>query len=402
MKLKKIIHCFLIFISGVSIGIFLWSKYGSEHRPPIFYSSDVEIGKTAVKDFDPALIRQVVSQEIMNSRQTVITEAVKKVSPAVVGINVIQIKEYRSPLFDDPFFRYFFPERREQIVKGLGSGFIISPDGYIVTNEHVVHQATQIVVTLPNGKKYDAESVASDYISDIALLKINTTEALPFVILGDSDDLIIGEWAIAIGNPFGLFDMGQPSVSQGIISATDRDFGKQDDRRVYKDMIQTDSAINSGNSGGPLVNSLGEVIGINTFIFSGSNRAGTSIGVGFAIPINHAKKIIYELREYGGVNRKFKTGLEVENLTDNLARYLGLNNINGVIISSIEAKSPAERAELKVGDVILEINDFAIQNTRDIWNVIENMDAKGGDVLTLKIYRKNRYLRTSLRLEELK
>lgn len=405
MKLKKILSYFIIFISGVSIGIFLWSKFRPEQSLPIFHSSNTDTGNAATKLLDPALIRQVASQELMNSRRTVITEAASKVGPAVVGINVIQIKEYRSPLFDDPFFRYFFPERDEQgkqVVKGLGSGFIISSDGYIVTNEHVVHQAAQIVVTLPSGKKYEAESFASDYISDIALLKINANEALPFVILGNSDDLIIGEWAIAIGNPFGLFDMGQPSVSQGIISATDRDFGKQDDRRVYKDMIQTDSAINSGNSGGPLVNSLGEVIGINTFIFSGSDHAGTSIGLGFAIPINQAKKIIQELREHGGVNRKFKTGLEVENLTYSLARYLGLKNIEGVIISNIESSSPAERADLKVGDVILDINGVTIQNTRDIWNVIENLDARGGDILTLKIYRKNRYLRASLRLEELK
>ncbi|MCU0643149.1 MAG: trypsin-like peptidase domain-containing protein [bacterium] len=402
MKLKKILSYLIIFVSGVSIGIFLWSKFRPEQSFPIFHSSGTEAGHVAARPLDSVSIRQVAIQELMNSRRTVITEAASKVGPAVVGINVIQIKEYRSPLFDDPFFRYFFPERGEQVVKGLGSGFIISSDGYIVTNEHVVHQAAQIVVTLPNGKKYEAESVASDYISDIALLKINANEPLPFVILGNSADLIIGEWAIAIGNPFGLFDMGQPSVSQGIISATDRDFGKQDDRRVYKDMIQTDSAINSGNSGGPLVNSLGEVIGINTFIFSGSDHAGTSIGLGFAIPINQAKKIIQELREHGGVNRKFKTGLEVENLTYSLARYLGLKNIEGVIISNIESSSPAERAELKVGDVVLEINDFKIQNTRDIWNVIENMDARGGDILTLKIYRKNRYLRASLRLEELK
>lgn len=402
IRLKKALLYLAIFLIGAMIGIFGWTKFKPEQNRPDFYSPHANMKDAAINPRDSASMRQIAIQELMYSRRTVITEAASKVSPAVVGINVIQIREYRSPLFDDPFFRYFFPDQGEQVVKGLGSGFIISSDGYIVTNEHVVHQAAQIVVTLPNGKKYEAASVASDYISDIALLKIAAKESLPYVILGNSDDLIIGEWAIAIGNPFGLFDMGQPSVSQGIISATDRDFGKQDDRRVYKDMIQTDSAINSGNSGGPLVNSFGEVIGINTFIFSGNDRAGTSIGLGFAIPINRAKKIIQELREHGGVNRKFRTGLEVENLTYSLARYLGLKNITGVIISNIEANSPAERAGLSVGDVILEINDVAIQDTREIRDVIENMDAKGGDILTLKIYRKNRYQKVSLRLEELK
>ncbi len=237
---------------------------------------------------------------------------------------------------------------------------------------------------------------------DIALLKINSLEPLPFVALGNSDDLIIGEWAIAFGNPFGLFDMGQPSVSQGIISATDRDFGRQSDTRVYKDMIQTDAAINSGNSGGPLVNGFGEVVGINTFIFSGNERTGTSIGLGFAIPINRAKKIIRELRQFGRVNRRFRTGLEIEDLTYSLARYLGLKTTDGVIVSNVESNSPASRAGFKIGDVIIEANDQAIRNKEDIWAVIDNSDAKGGDILNLKVIRKNRIIKLSLKLEEIR
>jgi serine protease Do len=401
--MKKFLSYLLVFVVGTSVGILIWSYWLDRMREPVFYWSSapqVNSGKAATRS---VAMRQVNSQQLANSRQTVITEAVKAVSPAVVGINVLQIRESRSPewVYDDDFFRFFFPEQRQQ-VKGLGSGFIISPDGYIVTNEHVVNRATEIVVTLPNGQKYNAQLVASDYISDIALLKINPKESLPYAMLGDSDDLIIGEWAIAIGNPFGLFDMGQPSVSQGIISATDRDFGRQDDSRVYKDMIQTDAAINAGNSGGPLVNSLGEVIGINAFIYSGSESNATNIGLGFAIPINRAKKIVSELRQYGGVNRRFWTGLEVENLNYSLARYLGLNSTKGVIISNIESRSPAARAHLQVGDVIIGIDDHVIQNTRDIWRVIEDTDAKGGDVLALKIIRKGKYLNIPLQLEELK
>jgi len=402
--MKKFTSYLIIFIIGLSAGILIWDKLKHQDQVPLFHTTTQSMTDVSTTDLNSVTLRKVNSQLLNDSRRTLITEAVKVVSPAVVGINVLQIQQYRSRnwLFDDPFFRHFFPETREQVVKGLGSGFLISSDGYIVTNEHVVNQAAQIVVTLPDGKKYDAELVASDYISDIALLKIDAKEQLPFVTLGNSDDLMIGEWAIAFGNPFGLFDMGQPSVSQGIISATDRDFGRQNDSRVYKDMIQTDAAINSGNSGGPLVNSLGEVIGINTFIFSGSERTGTSIGLGFAIPINRAKKIIRELREYGRVNRRFRTGLEIEDVTYTLARYLGLRTTDGVIISDVESNSPASRAGFKIGDVVVEINDQTIQNKLDVWEVIDNLDAKGGDILNLKIIRKNKYLNIPLRLEEIK
>lgn len=402
--MKNFVSYMFVFIIGSLTGILILPKLKHQAQTPIFQTTAPPV--TYVSNYDPnsSSLRTVASEQIENSRKTVITEAVKIVSPAVVGINVLQIQQYRSRnfLFDDPFFRHFFPEVREQVVKALGSGFIISSDGYIVTNEHVVDQAAEIVVTLPNGKKYEAKTVASDFISDIALLKISAGESLPFVVLGNSDDLMIGEWAIAFGNPFGLFDMGQPSVSQGIISATDRDFGRQEDSRVYKDMIQTDAAINSGNSGGPLVNSLGEVIGINTFIFSGSERSGTSIGLGFAIPINRAKKIISELREYGKVNRRFRTGLEIEDLTYSLARYLGLRSTNGVIVTNVEFKSPASHAGFKIGDVIVEINDLSIRNKEDVWAVIDDSDAKGGDILNMKIIRKTKVTTLSLKLEEIK
>ena len=299
---------------------------------------------------------------------------------------------------DDPFFRYFFGGRQE-LVKSLGSGFIISPDGYIVTNEHVVHQAVKIMVTLPDGQHFDAELVASDYISDIALLKITDEKPFPFAILGDSNNLIIGEWAIAIGNPFGLFDMGQPSVSQGIISATDRDFGKQSDNRIYKDMIQTDAAINAGNSGGPLVNSLGEVIGMNTFIFSGSAGEGTSIGLGFAIPIDRIKKIVTDLRQYGSVDRSFWTGISVINLRPHLARYLGIPIDQGVIVAAVQKNSPAERAHIQVGDIILKINDYTVASSDDIDAIFDDLDAKAGDMINLTIYRNKKIITIPFKLE---
>jgi len=399
--MKKILSYIITLIIGVFLGILIWTKYISKQSEKIYFESSAKENNFDSNLQHSSQLRLVNAQELHNQRRNVITESVKKVSPAVVGINVFQLKEYRSyGIFDDPFFRHFFPERQE-LVKGLGSGFIISPDGYVVTNEHVVHKAAKIIVTLPNGDKYDAKKIASDYISDIALLKISGDSPFPYVILGNSSDLIIGEWAIAVGNPFGLFDMGQPSVSQGIISATDRDFGKQRDSRIYKDMIQTDAAINSGNSGGPLVNSLGEVIGMNTFIFSGSQSAGTSIGLGFAIPINRIKNIIRELKQDGTVDRTFKTGISVVNLTPRFARYLDINIKNGVIIAGVESNSPAARANLQVGDVIVKINDYDVTSSEQIDQIFDNIDAKAGDRLMIRIYRKNNYFNVLLHLEKI-
>ena len=398
--MKRFLSYFLTFIVGIFIGVLIWKKYINRQTEPIYFENSSAEYDLLSDSSRSSQLRLVNSQQLINQRRNVITEAVKKVSPAVVGINVFQLREYSSyGIFDDPFFRQFFPER-QQLVKGLGSGFIISPDGYVVTNEHVVHKAAKIVVTLPNGEKYEAQQVASDFISDIALLKLSGESSFPYVFLGNSADLIIGEWAIAVGNPFGLFDMGQPSVSQGIISATDRDFGKQRDSRIYKDMIQTDAAINSGNSGGPLVNCLGEVIGMNTFIFSGSENSGTSIGLGFAIPINRIKNIIKELRQNGSVNRTFKTGISVVNLTSHFARYLNINIDKGVIIAGIESNSPAAKANLQVGDIIVKINDYDVTSTDQIDKIFEDLDAKAGDKIKIRIYRHNKYYNLLLRLEK--
>ncbi len=342
----------------------------------------------------------IPEDEISNSRQNAITRAVEKVSPSVVGINVVQIRE--QPRYRDPFYEYFFRNSpyQQQPVQSLGSGFFVSADGYIVTNEHVVHNATQIVVTLTGGKKYDAQLIGSDFTTDIALLKVEGNN-FPFSRMGNSNDIIIGEWAIAFGNPFGLFEVGaEPSVSVGVVSATNRDFGRQNER-VYQDMIQTDAAINSGNSGGPLVNSNGDVIGVNAFIYSGSEHVGTSIGLGFAIPINRVKQVLRDLKESGSVNRRFRTGLRVESISRLMAWSLGLRSDGGVIISDVEKDSPAERAGLQEWDIILMVNGKKITTVEDIWAVIDENDVKGGDELRLTILRKNQKYDTKLRLERI-
>jgi serine protease Do len=340
-----------------------------------------------------------VQDEVSNSRHNAITRAVAEVSPAVVGINVVQVQRFyqRSPFDDDPFFRQFFQDNPvEKRVKSLGSGFIISREGYILTNQHVVADGTEIIVTRTGGKQYVARKVGEDYISDVAILKIDGDE-FPSVQLGNSDDVVIGEWAIALGDPFGLFDIGsKATVTVGVISATDRDFGRREDARIMEDMIQTDAAINSGNSGGPLVNCNGEVIGINTWILSGN---GTNVGVGFALPINRVKRILDDLINYGKVERRWYTGLRYEAMSLVTARHLGLKSRHGVIVSEVEANSPAAYAGLQIGDVIMGINGKEVEEFEDVRSIIDGLDLKRGDTLEFRIYRSQRYLKLNIQLE---
>ena len=344
---------------------------------------------------------QGVNDQVSNSRRTAITRAVERVSDAVCGINVTQMRQARrSNHYDDPFLRFFFPERiPRQAIKSLGSGFLISSEGFILTNEHVINNASEIVVVLSDGSTHNAEIVGSDYITDIALIKIEGNN-YKYIRFGDSEDVIIGEWVIALGNPFGLFEINsKPTVTVGVVSAVDRDFGRQSNERVYQDMIQTDAAINQGNSGGPLVNSLGEVIGMNTFIYTGSNYNTGSIGLGFALPSNHIIRVIKDLKEHGEVNRRFRTGLQVDDISPIVARYFRLRTSSGVIVTDVERKSSAALAGLQVRDIILEVNGKKIKDENDIWSVIENSDLRGGDKLDFKILRDQQILNISMKLE---
>ena len=343
--------------------------------------------------------------QIASSRRNALTQAIAKVSPATVGINVTEIREQQGLFQGDPFFRRFFgddpfwrqfvgPQRYQ--VKNLGSGVIISPDGYIVTNFHVAGNASEITVTLVGGKRLQAELVGSDPLSDLALLKVESKD-LPFATLGNSDDIIIGEWAIALGNPFGLFEINdKPTVTVGVISSTGMNLGRQNNA-VYRDMIETDAAINGGNSGGPLVNSLGEVIGINTLIYTGG-VSQTFVGYGFAIPINKVKKVVADLRRKGKVVRNVWTGFESQAVDARVARYFGLSQVEGIIVSDIYRNSPAERAGVKVGDIILEVNGEKVSSEDQLFGLLG--DASAGDILKLKIYRERKMIDLQLRLEQ--
>jgi len=342
-----------------------------------------------------------LNDQISNHRQNAITRAVATASPTVVGINVTEVREYtyRNPwsqMFgDDPFFRQFFGDKTyKQEIKGLGSGFLISPDGYILTNDHVAGNAKEITVTLTNKSKYKAKLVGTDLVSDIALLKIDGKD-LPYIQLGNSDDVLIGEWVIAIGNPFGLFDISdKPTVTVGVVSATGMNLNAEQGR-IYRGMIQTDAAINQGNSGGPLLNSDGEVIGVNAVIFTPNQG---NIGLGFAIPINRVKSIVAELKKSGKVERNFWTGLEVQTVDARVAHYFDLAKAEGVIVTDVKRRSPADDSGFKPGDIIIEVNSEKVSNDDDIMGIVQN--SKAGDVLKMKIIRDKKFINLSLKLEK--
>lgn len=377
-----------LFIVSVVLGVLYYSN--SFIKKP---SSQVDNEKVI-----PAVQRQAVTDSINKSRQTVITETIKNVSSAVVGINVVEIREYRSPWYnffrDDPYFRDYF--RTQQRVQGLGSGYIISPDGYIVTNDHVAGNAVEVIVTMTNGKQYEAEVIGSDMASDICLLKIDANN-LPYIKFGRSDDLLIGEWVIALGNPFGLFDINdQPTVTVGVISSTGMNLG-QANNRYYVNMIQTDAAINGGNSGGPLVNSVGELIGMNTLIFTAEGSRG-NVGVGFAIPVEKIEKIVTELKANGKVDRDFWTGLRIQAVDQGIAKYYNLESARGVIITHVAENSPAEKADLKVGDIILRVDKYKVNDDETLIGILQEF--KTGDTLTLTIIRDNKQLTKTMKLEK--
>jgi serine protease Do len=343
--------------------------------------------------------KEKLNDDITSSRKNIITETVKNVSPAIVGINVIEIREYKDPFFsffDDPFFQRFFGNRGtySQEVKGLGSGYIISPDGYIVTNDHVAGNATKITITLTDGRQFDAKLIGTDSASDICLLKIEGDD-LPFVKLGNSDDVIIGEWVIALGNPFGLFELNdKPTVTVGVISATGMNLDAINNR-YYLNMIQTDASINGGNSGGPLVNGEGEVIGMNTLIFTAGNNTG-NIGLGFAIPINKVKRIVEELKEKGSIDRNFEIGMRIQTIDEGIAKYYHLKSAKGVIVTKVYPNTPAERGGIEVGDIIIEVEGYKINNENTIFSVF--YEFRTGQTITLKIIRDEKELTKQMRL----
>jgi serine protease Do len=317
---------------------------------------------------------------------------VKKAKPAVVYIGVEKsVKAMHGPnpfdFFNDPFFERFFgpqfrhpqvPKQRQRQYKqrGAGSGFIISKDGYILTNNHVVEDADKITVRLSDEREFKAKVIGTDPQSDVALIKIDGKN-LPVLPLGDSDKIQVGEWVIAIGNPFELYQ----TVTVGVVSAKGRNrMGISE----YENYIQTDAAINPGNSGGPLLNIHGQAIGINSAIFS---RSGGYMGIGFAIPINMVKKIEKQLLKSGKVTRGW-LGVVIQDLNEDLAKSFDLKTSKGVLISQVNPDSPAGKAGLKDGDVVVAIDGKPVEDTASLRNIIA-MTAPGTE-LVLKVIREGK------------
>jgi len=331
------------------------------------------------------------------------TAAVKKALPAVVAVQseyTVSGSEwtYRSP-FEDDFFERFFgfgprfrtPVPRQEKRIGQGSGFIISEDGYILTNHHVVADADKLTVLLHDGRRFEnVEIVGSDEKADLALLKIPGIKGLPTVDLGNSDLIEVGEWVIAVGNPFGLME----TVTVGVVSAKGRRI-RGDDASVYEDFIQTDAAINPGNSGGPLLNIDGQVIGINAAIVTGDTGVRGYMGVGLAVPINMAKSMAEQMIKTGKFVRGY-AGIGLQDLTEDIAQGLDLKVRRGAIITQVYENSPAEAAGLQPDDVIISIDNRQIYSSQDVRNVI-GYSAPGTE-LTIVVLRKGQEKKITLKV----
>jgi Do/DeqQ family serine protease len=314
-----------------------------------------------------------------------LTGVAQRAIGSVTNISSTQIvRTPNSPFANDPFFRYFFNDQddafgyRERRAQSLGSGVIVSPDGYVLTNNHVVEQGVEVTVTMPDQRELRAKVIGADPATDIAVLKIDASN-LPTMPWGDSSQLKVAEWVLAIGNPYQL----NQSVTLGIVSAT----GRRLEQRLasYEDFIQTDAAINPGNSGGALVNARGELIGINTAIFS---ETGGYQGIGFAVPSNLARHVMNELVKYGEVQRGTITGITLQPLTTRLAEQLGAPNTHGMVVVNMQQRSDAYAAGLRPGDIIVSFNGTTVEDQSHFVRLLS--DAKIGSTVTLGLLREGR------------
>ncbi len=316
-------------------------------------------------------------------RHSVIVDAAARVAPAVVSVNVLRRERQ---LARDPFDWFFMPRGAERLVEGVGSGFVISSDGIVITNQHVTQGAEQIVVTIRDGRDYPAKLLGEDPLTDIAVLRIEG-ESLATAPIGASHDLVPGEWVVAIGNPYAyLLGNSEPSVTAGVVSAINRNILPSGDQQgVYVGMIQTDAAINPGNSGGPLANALGEVVGVNSSIFSTS---GGSIGIGFAIPIERAVRVANELVHQGTVRRAW-AGLDVAG-ADDLRDW---KRVGGLRITAVADGGPAARVGITASDVLVEAGGRPLRTFLDWEGVL--LDAGPGDTLEVSYRRGSGRVRTA-------
>jgi serine protease Do/serine protease DegQ len=330
------------------ISVFGLAGCNSKSDSPLFLESKRKGGEA------DAPVKEVPTDIL--ATQKAFSNVSKKVTPSVVNISTVSRKKIVQPFFEmNPFFEDFFSGPQTRRDKSLGSGFLISKDGYIVTNDHVVRDAESIQVKLSNDKVYEAKVIGGDHKTDIAVIKIKADD-LPAAVLGDSDKLEVGQWAIAIGNPFGL----DRTMTVGVISATGRsNVGIE----TYENFIQTDASINPGNSGGPLLNVYGEVIGINTAIVAAGQ------GIGFAIPINMAKPVFSQLIQKGSVSRGYM-GVTIQPVTEELAQSFGLKQTRGALVNGVVKGGPADKAGILQGDVITALNGTEVKDPSHLQRLV--------------------------------
>ena len=337
--------------------------------------------------------------EVSISRRNAIVNAVEYASPAVVNISTTRLTTQMvnmSPFFDDfwaPFFDFPFQVPQRRTLHGLGSGVIFDREGYVITNQHVIAGADSTKVLLSDGREANAEIIGEDFLTDLAVLKIDVPELRP-IELGDAEDLMIGEWAIAIGHPFATrVEDANPTVTVGVVSATGRVL--KTENRLYRDLLQTDASINPGNSGGALVNLYGQLIGINTAIYSTS---GGSQGIGFAIPVNIALKVVDQLVAYGAVVPP-DLGIEPQNLTQQLVEALDLEEGIGVLVAAVKKGSPAEAAGIQRPDVIEAIDQKPISNS-ETFSAITRL-SREDQSLTFRVLRDGKRRNVRVKVREL-
>lgn len=334
-------------------------------------------------------LRQGSERDLTTSAQGPVSyaEAVKQAAPAVVNIYTSKtITRKHHPLLDDPLFRQFFGKQfqtpRKRTQTSLGSGVIISPQGYVLTNNHVIQDADEISILLTDGRNVNARVVGTDAETDLAVLKVSQHK-IPSITVGRSDQLQVGDVVLAIGNPFGV----GKTVTQGIVSATGRN---RLGINTIEDFIQTDAAINPGNSGGALINAYGELVGINTAIFS---QSGGSHGIGFAIPVTLAQDIMTQIIEKGRVIRGW-LGIEVQDVSPELAESFGIRQIDGVLIAGVVRRGPADKAGIEPGDILLKLNEKTIGDAQQALNVISRQ--KPGDDVNIRGIRSGRSFNTQV------
>jgi Do/DeqQ family serine protease len=373
MKKLLIIIPVLIIVTAAGINHFSCSRdsqnilFGNSGESPI--KSEVESTK--------AFEIQNVFRKIFNQYKD-----------SVVFITTEQFVKVRNPFFDDPVMREFFGKgggAKVQKRTGLGTGFILSEDGYICTNHHVIHGVDKIIVNI-NGKNYEAKIIGSDERTDLGLLKIESKTKLTPVYFGDSDKVQVGDWAIAIGNPFGL----DKTFTVGVVSA----IGRRDVDFMGGSHIQTDASINPGNSGGPLINIYGEVIGINRMIYS---KSGGYMGIGFAIPMNTAKSILAQLQKNKKIKRGY-IGVSIVPISDEDAKQIGLEKNQGAFVGEVVNGSPAESGGIRVGDVIVQINNKNILDVKDLFQAME--EAAIGDTVAVSIWRGGELKKLYIKIKE--